>query len=599
MKKSAILLLSLVLIITCQSLLAYGQGAVGIGLQLIDTSGPIIGLITPINTSGSINGNITFFYNVSDASNVSNCSLIINSKINLTNKSIAKLPSENFFKGDDLPVGRYNWSINCTDNLSNVGESPIRTVVVHIASNFNGTNLSAVDIRNITNFVIEIPGFGRINFSNETIDLSQGFDLNNHINISFNKIELDSNVLSPLNKSATLQITGLTFSNPRIARDGVVCPDTICKKVSYSGGVLTFNVTHFTSYEAEETPSGSPASTGGGTTGGGSSGGGGGGGGGPPAVPIITDFSVDKTTLKVMLKQGQTKTETLSIKNTGTTIFDIKAYLADIEKFKVSPEISEITSTLSPNEKRTIELVFRALENEKPDIYPGKITLKSPSSEKEIATVVEVDSAEPLFDVDVDVLADSKKIFAGEEILLEVNLFNVRGFGRVDVGVEYSIKDLKGNLVATEHETLAVETQAKFTRALLVPSDLRPGTYVAFVKVTYADSVGTSSDLFEVKAKTIRLYPIQIKDYRLFLFGAAIILIVGILVFSAYRLGYLKRKMPKAKVEEIKELMDEEKTQKLKKELEALEEAHKSGFISQESYQKDKKRVEERLKSLK
>lgn len=34
---------------------------------------------------------------------------------------------------------------------------------------------------------------------------------------------------------------------------------------------------------------------------------------------------------------------------------------------------------------------------------------------------------------------------------------------------------------------------------------------------------------------------------------------------------------------------------KLKKELEALEQAHKSGFISEESYQKNKKRIEDKL----
>ena len=71
--------------------------------------------------------------------------------------------------------------------------------------------------------------------------------------------------------------------------------------------------------------------------------------------------------------------------------------------------------------------------------------------------------------------------------------------------------------MASEHETLAVETQAKFTRSLLVPSDLVPGNYVALVKVTYADSVGTSSDIFEVKARTIRLSLVQLKDYRIIL----------------------------------------------------------------------------------
>ncbi|MBI3035653.1 hypothetical protein HYY71_05010, partial [Candidatus Woesearchaeota archaeon] len=325
-------------------------------------------------------------------------------------------------------------------------------------------------------------------------------------------------------------------------------------------------------------------------------GGGGGGGGGAAPIPIITNFTIDKTSLKVVLKQGEVKKETLSIKNTGTTIFDVRAILQDIGKFKVSPEVSEVTTKLNPDEEKTIEFTFKALENEKPEIYPGKITFKSPSIEKEIAAVIEVNSAQPLFDVDAEVLSESKKVFSGGEILLEVNLFNVRGFRKVDVNVEYSIKDLKGNVAASEHETLAVETQAKFTRSLLVPSDLKPGNYVAFVKVTYADSVSVSSDLFEVKAKTIKLYPIQIKDYRAVLLFSAVILIIGIFIFSAYKFGYLKKKSHAVEGEEIKQLEEEEKTEKSRKELAALEEAYKSGLISEESYQKGRKRIEDKLK---
>ena len=151
----------------------------------------------------------------------------------------------------------------------------------------------------------------------------------------------------------------------------------------------------------------------------------------------------------------------------------------------------------------------------------------------------------------------SKKIFKGEELLLEVNLFNMRGFGSADVSVEYSIKDFKGNVVATENEILAVETQAKFSRALLVPSDLRPGNYIALVKVTYADSIGLSSDVFEVNAKTIRLYSIQIKDYGFILLGGAVIIIAGIIIFLRHHFSYVKKKMPKAKADAIKQLGDE------------------------------------------
>ena len=262
MKKRSLLLLLAALTLIFQLMLAYSQSGVGIGLQITDTAGPVIKLNFPLNNSGNGHGNVTFAYNASDASIVSNCSLIINNQVNSTKSPITKdVPM--FFELNNSPIGFYNWSINCTDMLGFVGASPRRIVIIHSFRRFNGStsNLSSFNIRNITNFVVEVTTSGKINFSS-SVDLSQGFDLDSHINISFNRIEVNSSAIPNLNVSATLQLEGLTFSNPRILFDGNVCPDSICKKISYSGGgTLIFNVSHFTSYQAEETPTETPAET--------------------------------------------------------------------------------------------------------------------------------------------------------------------------------------------------------------------------------------------------------------------------------------------------------------------------------------------------
>ena len=352
------------------------------------------------------------------------------------------------------------------------------------------------------------------------------------------------------------------------------------------------------SYGIGETPTESQqAPSGGGTTGGG--GGGTSGGGGGIEAATNTDFTIDKTDLKIILKQGETKNETIRLKNIGTSIFDINLNLTSIAKFKLFPEENEIVTTLSPDEEKDIHIVYKAMQDETPDIYPARLKLKSPSKEKEIANTIEVDSARALFDVNVNVLSSSKIIFPGQEVLIETNLINVRGFGRVDVKIEYAIKDLEGNIISTSHETLAAETQAKFTRSLSTPSDLKPGNYVAAAKVIYEDSVGTSSDLFEVKAKEIKLYPIKLTDYKVIAIIAAVMVLLGGFIFGAYKYGYLKKDQPKTEAEETKQIHEDIKSEKLQKELAALEEAHKSGFISEESYQESKKRVEDALRKLK
>ena len=204
------------------------------------------------------------------------------------------------------------------------------------------------------------------------------------------------------------------------------------------------------------------------------------------------------------------------------------------------------------------------------------------------------DSTKQLFDVNVQVLPDYKKIFQGDELLIQIILFNLRGFGSADVNVKYSIKDAIGNMIAAEEETVNVETQAKFIRKLLIPIDLRPGSYVAFVEVKTLDGlIGTSSDSFEVASKFERAYPFQLKLYIAAL--AAMFALLVIFILAAYGYRELKRKKD---IFELKKKTPLEKMEKLEKELKALEIGYKAGFISKESHEKEKRRVEGRIDTL-
>ncbi|MFA5070762.1 MAG: PQQ-binding-like beta-propeller repeat protein [Candidatus Pacearchaeota archaeon] len=214
---------------------------------------PEINLISPSNNSGDNDGNVTFSYNVSAPLSIENCSLIFEDELNQTDTSITKDITQNF-SITDLSSGVYNWNINCTDSVSNQSTSSLQYFTIVKASSFSGdtTDLSQVEnLSNITNFVIHKPSYGKINFS-ESIDLSTGVDLNTIINISSNRIEINSTAFSELNKSAQLTLYDLTFTNPRILKDGILCSD--CTEVSYSGGTFIFEVNSFSVYTTDETP---------------------------------------------------------------------------------------------------------------------------------------------------------------------------------------------------------------------------------------------------------------------------------------------------------------------------------------------------------
>ena len=215
--------------------------------------------------------------------------------------------------------------------------------------------------------------------------------------------------------------------------------------------------------------------------------------------------------------------------------------------------------------------------------------------EKEGNRYLLFDSTKQLFDINILVLPEYKKILQEDEVLVQITLLNLRGFGSGDVNVNYAIKDPRGNLIAAEEEIVFVETQAKFIRRLLVPAEIKPGTYVASVEAsTNGTIVGTGSDTFEVNSKYAYKYPPELKYYAIGL--AAIVALSILFVLAIYALRGLKKKK---QIAELKEKAPLERMEKLQKELKALEEARKASFISEESYQKEKKRIEEILETLK
>ncbi len=101
----------------------------------VDITPPVINLISPTNNTRSVSQNIFFYYNVSDrSSNVSNCSLIINGEVNVTDTEIEEEVTLNFTLYN-MAQGSYNWSINCTDAAENpnIGKSKTYNLTIRLA----------------------------------------------------------------------------------------------------------------------------------------------------------------------------------------------------------------------------------------------------------------------------------------------------------------------------------------------------------------------------------------------------------------------------------------------------------------------------------
>ncbi|MBA3064251.1 hypothetical protein FP803_02325, partial [Candidatus Woesearchaeota archaeon] len=354
---------------------------------------------------------------------------------------------------------------------------------------------------------LEHTSYGKILF-NEIINISgdesigeqprKVINLSAYTNISFNQIFINATGLPQLNKSATLSLYNLSFTNPRILRDGLICPSEICTKISYAAGTLIFNVTSFSAYSAEESPA-TPAG-----------GGGGGGGAGAVVKEKVSSFTVDKDLIKVMLKQGETKKEFLEIENTGEKTLDITIDLRNLRDFIIFPGgVSEYSFKLKAGERQTVQLIFNIAKDQEPGVYPGKIIIKGYGLQTIVTTIIEIESEKPLFDIEVEILEEFKEVVAGKKVFAKIILYNPKGTGLVDVEVDYAVMDIDGKVIIKEHETVAVEIRTSFIKDFTIPSFVKTGSYILYAKVTYEGVIGTSSSLFNVVEKPYVEKPIQ------------------------------------------------------------------------------------------
>ncbi|MBI2541339.1 hypothetical protein HYV80_01340 [Candidatus Woesearchaeota archaeon] len=212
------------------------------------------------------------------------------------------------------------------------------------------------------------------------------------------------------------------------------------------------------------------------------------------------DFDMDQILLKVLIKHREFIEKQLRVMYTGTDSVSINVAalgLEDIIKID-SPDF-----TLKPGQTKIIAISFSSfmLEHgieQQPGIYVGKLAVSSQKALREIPVVAEIETKNVLFDMNLNPVAIERRIKQGAETTIEVKLFNLESIESANIDVEYFVKDMNGNTILTESETVVVKTQASFFKTISIPKNLKPGFYVFAGQVKFGNSVGTASYLFEV-----------------------------------------------------------------------------------------------------
>jgi len=217
-------------------------------------------------------------------------------------------------------------------------------------------------------------------------------------------------------------------------------------------------------------------------------------------------ITTDEFLIKVLLKQGESITREISVMNTGQSKIDVT-----IEREGIGDLIfvDENSFGLEPGQTKTVNVEIIS-KNDKsktsysPGVYVGGLILRSSNGYKKIPVIIEIESKNVLFDMNININAQDRIIWLGDSKDLEIRLFNLGKISPTNVLMEYEIKDLNGNLVFTESESVVVVSQASFYKTINMPSNLNSGQYVFNALARYGTSVGTSSVLLDVQAKEIK-----------------------------------------------------------------------------------------------
>ncbi|MBI1935171.1 hypothetical protein HYS31_01915 [Candidatus Woesearchaeota archaeon] len=212
------------------------------------------------------------------------------------------------------------------------------------------------------------------------------------------------------------------------------------------------------------------------------------------------DFDIDQILLKVLVRSGEFIDKQIRIMNTGNELSSIKVEvsgLSDIVK------IDDSSFSLKPGQTKVISLNFSSyLPQDKieqqPGVYIGKLIVSSDKASKEIPIIAEIETKNVLFDMNLNPVAIERKVKQGSDTTIEVRLFNLESIESQNVDVEYFVKDINGNTIVSESETVVVKTQASFFKTLSIPKNLKPGPYIFAAITKFGKSVGTSSYMFEV-----------------------------------------------------------------------------------------------------
>ena len=227
-------------------------------------------------------------------------------------------------------------------------------------------------------------------------------------------------------------------------------------------------------------------------------------------------ITVEPTEFNINLAINTNVDRTITIKNLGSEATTISVSQQDLDQNVILP-VTELT--LNAGETKEITVTF--VGTSKTGIYTGSIIIGGVL----ISVSLNVRSKLLLFDSNIIVLNEDYLVEQGDRLKTQVTLIPMGEKERMDVTLNYVIKDYKGKIYLTKIETLLVEDKIEFKRNFATGA-LPLGKYIVGLELIYSNGVAPSSAHFEVIEKT----PVSLFGKIVFFLIILIIIILILLI---------------------------------------------------------------------
>ncbi len=212
-------------------------------------------------------------------------------------------------------------------------------------------------------------------------------------------------------------------------------------------------------------------------------------GGGGAVGALIT---VEPTEFNINLAINTNVDRTITIKNIGSEATTISVSQQDLDQNVMLP-----ATELTLNAGETKEITVTFVGTSRTGIYTGRIIIGGVS----ISVSLNVRSKLLLFDSNIIVLNEDYLVEQGDRLKTQVTLIPMGEKERMDVTLNYVIKDYKGKIYLTKVETLLIDDKMEFKRNFATGA-LPLGKYIVGLELVYPNGVAPSSAHFEIIEKT-------------------------------------------------------------------------------------------------